>query len=105
MESTEPQNPESSTTAAPDKGEEPTPEFDWIGFLANLVHPLKVWILEAHLHIGLELSSTDLSEVFDGQIDLSSVSYHVTTLAKSGVLTKVRTRRVRGSVESFYRLQ
>lgn len=108
MKPAESTNPESSTAETPNMGEETTPapsDFDWVGFLANLVHPLKVWIVEAHLHTELPLSPTDLSEIFDKQIDLSSVSYHVRTLAKSGVLTKVRTRRVRGSVETFYLLQ
>lgn len=108
MEPTEPKNPESAGAALPHTGEEisnTASEFDWIHFLTSLVHPLKVWIVEAHLRTGLPLSPTDLSEVFDKQIDLSSISYHVTTLAKAGVLTKVRTRRVRGSVETFYRLQ
>jgi hypothetical protein len=38
-------------------------------------------------------------------LGLSHISYHVRALAKIGVLRKVRERRVRGSVETFWRLR
>jgi predicted ArsR family transcriptional regulator len=51
---------------------------------------------------GRILSPSDLSREL--QIPLSNTNYHVTELAKSGLIELVRERQVRGATEHFYRL-
>jgi predicted ArsR family transcriptional regulator len=51
---------------------------------------------------GRVLSPSDLSREL--QIPLSNTNYHVTELAKSGLIELVRERQVRGATEHFYRL-
>lgn len=77
--------------------------FDWSSLVPRLVHPLKVSIVEALQWIGEPLSATDLAKLFDDDaVSLSHVSYHLVSLAKTGALTKVRQRQVRGTTESFF---
>jgi DNA-binding transcriptional ArsR family regulator len=65
-------------------------------------HPLRVSILETlGLDGGRTLSPKDLS--LELQSPLSTVNYHVTELAKAGLLELVGQRQVRGAVEHFYR--
>jgi predicted ArsR family transcriptional regulator len=65
-------------------------------------HPLRVSILEVlNLDGGRTLSPKDLS--LELQAPLSTVNYHVTELAKAGLLEMVGQRQVRGAVEHFYR--
>lgn len=65
-------------------------------------HPLRVSILEVlGLDGGRTLSPKDLS--MELQAPLSTVNYHVTELAKAGLLELVDQRQVRGAVEHFYR--
>jgi predicted ArsR family transcriptional regulator len=65
-------------------------------------HPLRVSILEVlGLDGGRTLSPKDLSHEL--QAPLSTVNYHVTELAKAGLLELVDQRQVRGAVEHFYR--
>jgi hypothetical protein len=65
-------------------------------------HPLRVSILEVlGLDGGRTLSPKDLS--LELQAPLSTVNYHVTELAKAGLLELVDQRQVRGAVEHFYR--
>jgi hypothetical protein len=95
-----------SLTSSDNTPSEPTKAnelvFDWTSLLP-LVHPLKVAIVEALLYLGQPLSATDISKSFGTARDgLSYVSYHVTSLAKAGVLTKVSDRQVRGARETFY---
>ena len=51
---------------------------------------------------GSSLSPSDLSREL--QIPLSNTNYHVTELAKVGLIELVRERQVRGATEHFYRL-
>jgi hypothetical protein len=83
------------------EGSEPYP-FEWDALVPRLVHPVRVAVIEAMVHIGQPLSATDLRKVFDEKFDLSMISYHVVQLAKVKALVKVRERQVRGSVEKFY---
>jgi DNA-binding transcriptional ArsR family regulator len=77
--------------------------FGWDVLVPRIVHPLKVAIVEGLQWLGQPLSATDLTRLFDVEdFDLSSVSYHMTQLAKAGALEKVRQRQVRGSIEKFY---
>jgi predicted ArsR family transcriptional regulator len=64
---------------------------------------LRVSILEIlGIDGGRVLSPSDLSREL--QIPLSNTNYHVTELAKSGLIELVRERQVRGATEHFYRL-
>jgi predicted ArsR family transcriptional regulator len=65
-------------------------------------HPLRVSILEVlSLDGGRTLSPKDLS--LELQAPLSTVNYHVTELAKAGLLEMIGQRQVRGAIEHFYR--
>lgn len=76
--------------------------FGWDALVPRVVHPLKVAIIEALRWIGQPLSATELKNLFDDGSDLSLISYHLVTLSKVEVLTIVRERRGRGSIEKFY---
>ena len=66
-------------------------------------HPLRISILEVfNLDDGRTLSPKDLS--IELQAPLSTVNYHVTELAKAGLLEIVDERQVRGAIEHFYRV-
>ena len=66
-------------------------------------HPLRISILEAlAMDGGRTLSPSDLSQEL--QIPLSNTNYHVTELAKAGLIVLVRQRAVRGATEHFYTL-
>lgn len=90
-----------SPDATPTEGNEP-PQFDWAALVPLFVHPTRVAIIEAMSYLGQPLSATDLNRLFDGELDLSTVSYHVVQLAGVEVIVKVSQRRRRGSVETFY---
>lgn len=83
------------------EGDEP---FDWGLLVPHIVHPTKVAIIEAIGYLDRPLSASELSKLFGGKgkVETAHVSYHVVSLAKAEVLTAMRTRRVRGSVETFY---
>jgi predicted transcriptional regulator len=68
-----------------------------------LEHPLRREILRM-LHTSTEpRSPNELSKRLANDLSLSGVAYHVRTLARFGVVTKVRSQQVRGSTERFYR--
>lgn len=76
---------------------------DWERLARATAHPLRVSILEIlGIDGGRVLSPSDLSREL--QIPLSNTNYHVTELAKSGLIELVRERQVRGATEHFYRL-
>src|SRR6476620_2402028 len=76
---------------------------DWEQLARATAHPLRVSILEIlGIDGGRVLSPSDLSREL--QIPLSNTNYHVTELAKSGLIELVRERQVRGATEHFYRL-
>ncbi len=83
------------------EGDEPI-QFDWEALVPYVVHPLKVAIIEALRRIGEPLSASELERIFLGVFGLSLVSYHLTKLAGMGAVEKVRTRHVRGAVQTFY---
>jgi len=86
-----------------DRGKQSSVPVDWERLARATAHPLRVSILEI---LGIEggrvLSPSDLSREL--QIPLSNTNYHVTELAKSGLIELVRERQVRGATEHFYRL-
>src|ERR1700761_1014011 len=76
---------------------------DWERLARATAHPLRVSILEIlGIDGGRVLSPSDLSREL--QIPLSNTNYHVTELAKSGLIELVRERAVRGATEHFYTL-
>lgn len=100
----------SSTTAAAsdaDASSRPTPgrsiPVDWERLARARTHPLQIAILEVlGIDGGRVLSPTDLS--FELQVQRNGLSYHVTALAKVGLIVHVRQRAVRGAMEHFYAL-
>jgi DNA-binding transcriptional ArsR family regulator len=75
----------------------------WEPLARATAHPLRVSILEIlGIDGGRVLSPSDLSQEL--QIPLSNTNYHVTELAKAGLIVLVRQRAVRGATEHFYTL-
>jgi DNA-binding transcriptional ArsR family regulator len=84
-------------------GKNPSVPVDWERLARATAHPLRVSILEIlGIDGGRVLSPSDLSREL--QIPLSNTNYHVTELAKAGLIELVRERQVRGATEHFYRL-
>ena len=76
---------------------------NWELLARATAHPLRVSILEIlGIDGGRVLSPSDLSQEL--QIPLSNTNYHVTELAKAGLIVLVRQRAVRGATEHFYTL-
>ena len=76
---------------------------NWEHLARATAHPLRVSILEIlGIDCGRVLSPSDLSREL--QIPLSNTNYHVTELAKAGLIELMRERQVRGATEHFYRL-
>src|SRR4051794_15976122 len=76
---------------------------NWERLARATAHPLRVSILEIlGIDGGRVLSPSDLSREL--QIPLSNTNYHVTELAKAGLIELVRERQVRGATEHFYHL-
>lgn len=76
---------------------------NWERLARATAHPLRVSILEIlGIDGGRTLSPTELSREL--QIPLSNTNYHVTELAKAGLIELIRQRQVRGATEHFYRL-
>jgi DNA-binding transcriptional ArsR family regulator len=76
---------------------------NWERLARATAHPLRVSILEIlGLDGGRVLSPSELSHEL--QIPLSNTNYHVTELAKAGLIVLVRQRAVRGATEHFYTL-
>lgn len=74
---------------------------DWQNLARANTHPLRVSILEVlGVDGGRTLSPKDLS--VELQAPLSTVNYHVTELARSGLLELRGERQVRGAIEHFY---
>lgn len=76
---------------------------NWEHLARATAHPLRISILEIlGLDGGRTLSPSDLS--LELQIPLSNTNYHVTELAKAGLIELVGQRQVRGATEHFYRI-
>ena len=76
---------------------------NWERLARATAHPLRISILEIlGIDGGRVLSPSDLSREL--QIPLSNTNYHVTELAKAGLIELADERPVRGAVEHFYRL-
>ena len=76
---------------------------DWEKLARSTAHPLRVSILEIlGMDGGRILSPSELCKEL--QIPLSNTNYHVTELAKAGLIELVSQRQVRGATEHFYRV-
>lgn len=76
---------------------------NWERLARATAHPLRVSILEIlGLDGGRTLSPSELSREL--QIPLSNTNYHVTELAKAGLIELASQQQVRGATEHFYRL-
>ena len=75
---------------------------DWTALVPRMIFPTKLLIIEALQRIDRPMSAVEFEHVFDKSLGLSTISYHLTTLAKLGVLREVRKRKVRGTQERFY---
>ncbi len=76
---------------------------DWENLARATAHPLRISVLEIlGMDGGRTLSPNELSQEL--QIPLSNTNYHVTELAKAGLIELARRRQVRGATEHFYRL-
>lgn len=74
---------------------------NWEHLARATAHPLRVSILEIlGIDGGRTLSPSELSREL--QIPLSNTNYHVTELAKAGLIELARQRQVRGATEHFY---
>ena len=95
---------QNGSLAAKNSSSEPSSvPVNWERLARATAHPLRVSILEIlGIDGGRVLSPSDLSREL--QIPLSNTNYHVTELAKSGLIELVRERQVRGATEHFYRL-
>ena len=77
--------------------------FDWESLVPLFIHPLKVAIVEALDRIEQPLSPNELALMFDAkEWTLGIVAYHVSTLAKAGVIEVIGERQARGARESYY---
>jgi DNA-binding transcriptional ArsR family regulator len=76
---------------------------NWERLARATAHPLRVSILEIlGIDGGRTMSPSDLCREL--QIPLSNTNYHVTELAKAGLIGLVRERQVRGATEHFYQI-
>jgi predicted ArsR family transcriptional regulator len=76
---------------------------DWERLARSVAHPLRISILEIlGIDGGRTMSPIELCQEL--QIPLSNTNYHVTELAKDGLIVLVDERAVRGATEHFYRL-
>ncbi len=76
---------------------------DWEGLARADAHPMRISILEIlGIDGGRTLSPSDLCAEL--QAPLANANYHVTELAKAGLVELTDKRQVRGAVENFYRL-
>jgi DNA-binding transcriptional ArsR family regulator len=81
----------------------PSLAVDWEHLARSTAHPLRISILEIlGMDGGRTLSPSELCKEL--QIPLSNTNYHVTELAKAGLIELVRRRQVRGATEHFYRI-
>lgn len=75
---------------------------DWGALVSRSVHTTRLWIIEAMLWIDRPLSASELQRVFGGKLSVSAISYHVTTLAKFGIVNGLEREQVRGAWKTRY---
>lgn len=75
---------------------------DWGALLSRSIHPTRLWIIEAMRIIDRPLSASELEDVFERRQSTSAISYHMTTLAKIGIVKQVEMQQVRGAWKRLY---
>jgi hypothetical protein len=75
---------------------------DWSALLSRSIHPTRLWIIEAMRVIDRPLSASELEDVFERKQSTSAISYHMTTLAKIGIVKQVEMQQVRGAWKRLY---
>ncbi len=75
---------------------------DWSVIVALVIHPTKVQIVSAIEWIDRPLSASELENVLDGGESMSSISYHLKSLASLGVLRRAGSQQVRGAWKRLY---
>jgi len=75
---------------------------DWGALLSRSIHPTRLWIIEAMRVIDRPLSASELEDVFERKQTTSAISYHLTTLAKIGIVEQVEMQQVRGAWKHLY---
>ena len=83
------------------EGDEPY-QFDWSGLVPQVVHPLRVAIVEALDWINQPLSPSEFRDVFEQEFGLPTIAYHVNKLAEAGAIVEVGTQSVRGATQTFF---
>jgi DNA-binding transcriptional ArsR family regulator len=68
---------------------------DWSLLASLFIHSTKISIIEAMHWIGQPVSASDLEKVFGGTVVVSSLSYHLKSLADSGIVTALEKRKGR----------
>jgi hypothetical protein len=98
MRGSEPIGAATPIEAAPSAGRRPS----WETALYGMLHPVRIAIVEALLWTGEPLSVTLLLDLFDREVRLNNLAYHVRVLAQAGVLCEVDRVPRRGALEHFY---
>lgn len=80
-------------------------EFCWGALAARVVHPVQVQVIEAMQWIDRPLSTAELVRIFDHDLEMGIVAHHIRRLAALEAIAPTGTRRVRGAVETYYRLE
>lgn len=76
---------------------------DWEKLARARTHPIQVSALEVlTLDGGREMSPSEIARELE--VELNLLNYHVTELAKAGLVQLVREEQVRGATEHFYRV-
>ena len=76
----------------------------WEALIDRHFSPYKVAIIEALLWIDRPMSAVEFQQIFEKKVHLSTVAYHIRTLAKLGALDLVREEKVRGRMKKSYSL-
>jgi DNA-binding transcriptional ArsR family regulator len=101
-----PKAKEDAQKAKPAKGAGSREPYEEDDLISALNHPLRRQILRLLHSSGKPLSPTEIEkELALGKLPkghLSTVSYHVTALARHKTISKVDEQPVRGAVEHFY---
>ncbi len=97
---------ESTSTTPPrpatQNGHDGSDPLDWGALLSRSIHPTRLWIIEAMRVIDRPLSASELEDVFEAKQTTSAISYHLTTLAKIGIVKQVEMQQVRGAWKRLY---
>lgn len=78
--------------------------FDWNPFVPQLVHPMKVAIVEALAYMEQPLSASELKRLFGDVRYISNVSYHLEELSQIGAVMPEEEQQVGGSTKKPFRL-